>query len=670
MGQPDGGWYDETPPRVVGSTPADRATHINQRKAYINFSEFIKIENATENVIVSPPQLEQPDIKAQGRRIVVELKDSLKPNTTYTIDFSDAITDNNENNPLGNYTYTFSTGDAIDTLEVSGHVVQAQDLEPLKGIQVGLYRIDSDTIGTTDTDTIGTTDSDIIGTTATDTIGTTATDTIGDAPAIGNDTLFTTTPFLRVSRTDSRGHFVIRGVAPGNYRIFALQDVDGNYMKSQRSETLAFTDDIITPSFKDDIRQDTIWRDSLRIERIERVGYTHFLPDDIILRAFTEEQTDRYLLKTERQQPELLRIYFSNAADTLPTLRGLDFDTDGAFVIETSAKNDTINYWLRDTLLVNRDTLTTALTYMATDTAGLLQQQTDTITFIPKQSYERRKKEQQKQIDEWLKAQEKKKKKGQPYDSIMPTPHLEMKLEAPAQLDPDRNITITFPTPLATIDTSAIHLYAKHDTLWYVSRFQVDTLDTYLETRYQIRGEWRPEVEYSLEFDSLAFTDIYGHTTDKRKAGFKVRGLDEYAVIMLTLTGFEGKPVIAQLIDNSDKVVKQTFTETGVADFYYVEPHTYYLRMFVDENRNGRWDTGDYDLRRQAEAVYYYPKEIECRAKWDLPLTWNPTATPVEQQKPSALIKQKSEKRRNVKSRNLERARQKGIPVSEIPEKY
>ena len=654
MGQPDGGWYDETPPRVIGSTPADRATHINQRKAYINFSEFIKIENATENVIVSPPQLEQPDIKAQGRRIVVELKDSLKPNTTYTIDFSDAITDNNENNPLGNYTYTFSTGDAIDTLEVSGHVVQAQDLEPLKGIQVGLYRIDSDTIGTT----------------ATDTIGTTATDAIGDAPAIGNDTLFTTTPFLRVSRTDSRGHFVIRGVAPGNYRIFALQDVDGNYMKSQRSETLAFTDDIITPSFKDDIRQDTIWRDSLRIERIERVGYTHFLPDDIILRAFTEEQTDRYLLKTERQQPELLRIYFSNAADTLPTLRGLDFDTDGAFVIETSAKNDTINYWLRDTLLVNRDTLTTALTYMATDTAGLLQQQTDTITFIPKQSYERRKKEQQKQIDEWLKAQEKKKKKGQPYDSIMPTPHLEMKLEAPAQLDPDRNITITFPTPLATIDTSAIHLYAKHDTLWYVSRFQVDTLDTYLETRYQIRGEWRPEVEYSLEFDSLAFTDIYGHTTDKRKAGFKVRGLDEYAVIMLTLTGFEGKPVIAQLIDNSDKVVKQTFTETGVADFYYVEPHTYYLRMFVDENRNGRWDTGDYDLRRQAEAVYYYPKEIECRAKWDLPLTWNPTATPVEQQKPSALIKQKSEKRRNVKSRNLERARQKGIPVSEIPEKY
>ena len=627
MGSPDGGWYDDDPPRVLYSTPAEQATNVKEKKMTIYFDEFIKLADPTQNVIVSPPQLEMPEIKATGRKIVIELQDTLIPNTTYTVDFSDAISDNNEGNPMGNYTYTFSTGEQIDTFEVAGNVLDASNLEPVKGISVGLY-------------------ADLA------------------------DSAFRTKPLLRIARTDGRGRFCIRGVAPGEYRVYALQDMDANYMFSQKSEMIAFSHQTYKPTAGPDIRQDTIWRDSLRIERIERVGYTHFLPDDIILRAFTEEQTDRYLLKTERQQPELLRIYFSNAADTLPTLRGLDFDTDGAFVIETSAKNDTINYWLRDTLLVNRDTLTTELTYMATDTAGLLQQQTDTITFIPKQSYERRKKEQQKQIDEWLKAQEKKKKKGQPYDSIMPTPHLEMKLEAPAQLDPDRNITITFPTPLATIDTSAIHLYAKHDTLWYVSRFQVDTLDTYLETRYQIRGEWRPEVEYSLEFDSLAFTDIYGHTTDKRKAGFKVRGLDEYAVIMLTLTGFEGKPVIAQLIDNSDKVVKQTFTETGVADFYYVEPHTYYLRMFVDENRNGRWDTGDYDLRRQAEAVYYYPKEIECRAKWDLPLTWNPTATPVEQQKPSALIKQKSEKRRNVKSRNLERARQKGIPVSEIPEKY
>ena len=110
MGQPDGGWYDETPPKVISTSPKEGSTQVRSRKIYINFNEFIKLDNATEKVVVSPPQLEAPEIKSQGKRIVVELKDGLKPNATYTIDFSDAISDNNEGNPLGNYTYSFSTG--------------------------------------------------------------------------------------------------------------------------------------------------------------------------------------------------------------------------------------------------------------------------------------------------------------------------------------------------------------------------------------------------------------------------------------------------------------------------------------------------------------------------------------------------------------------------------
>ena len=117
MGEPDGGWFDETPPRILGSTPIDRATSVLNNKINIYFDEFIKLDNPTEKVVVSPPQLEVPEIKSQGKRISVQLLDSLKPNTTYTIDFSDAISDNNEGNPLGNYTFSFSTGGQIDTLE-------------------------------------------------------------------------------------------------------------------------------------------------------------------------------------------------------------------------------------------------------------------------------------------------------------------------------------------------------------------------------------------------------------------------------------------------------------------------------------------------------------------------------------------------------------------------
>ena len=138
MGSPDGGWYDDTPPSLVSATPQDRSVNVTDKKVTIVFDEYIKVEDVTNKVVVSPPQLEMPEIKASGKRIIVELLDSLKPNTTYTIDFSDAISDNNEGNPLGNYTYSFSTGEQIDTFEVSGTVLNAEDLEPVNGILVGL----------------------------------------------------------------------------------------------------------------------------------------------------------------------------------------------------------------------------------------------------------------------------------------------------------------------------------------------------------------------------------------------------------------------------------------------------------------------------------------------------------------------------------------------------
>jgi hypothetical protein len=138
MGNPKGGPIDETPPKFVGSTPGIGALNNNKQKIVLEFDEFIKIEKASEKVIVSPPQVQAPEIKQSGKKVTVNLLDSLKSNRTYTIDFSDAIVDNNEGNPLGNFTYTFSTGMAIDTLEVSGYVLDASNLEPVKGILVGL----------------------------------------------------------------------------------------------------------------------------------------------------------------------------------------------------------------------------------------------------------------------------------------------------------------------------------------------------------------------------------------------------------------------------------------------------------------------------------------------------------------------------------------------------
>ncbi len=618
MGQPDGGWYDETPPRIIGSNPSDKGTDIKSKKITILFDEFIQVDNPTEKVVISPPQIETPEIKGAGKKIEVVLKDSLKANTTYTVDFSDAISDNNEGNPLGNYTYSFSTGDHIDTLEVSGYVLNAQDLEPIKGVLVGLYSNLS-------------------------------------------DTAFTKLPMLRVSRTDSRGKFVIKGIAPGNYRIYALADADNNYVFSQKSEQIAFTHDTITPSFRPDVRQDTIWRDSLHIDSIQRVKYTRFLPDDIVLRAFTEIQTDRYFLKTERTQPDRFTLFFSYGSDRLPEIRGINFNDRDAFITESTLKRDTITYWLKDTALVNQDTLRMELRYMATDSLGVLRQQTDTLDVLAKESYEKRMKKLADQQEEWKKKQEKAKKRGKEYQTEMPAEALEPQYDVQSEPDPDQNITINMPSPLARIDTASIHLYSKHDTLWYRSPFILREKADKART-YELLGEWRPGIEYSLEIDTMAFTDIYGKTSSPYKQGFRVKTEDAYATLLVTVSGMKDTTVVAQLLNSSDNVVKEVSTKTGNIEFFYVDPGTYYMRMFIDSNNNGVWDTGEYAADRQAETTYYYPAKIECKAKWDLTLTWDPTGTPLERQKPLEITKQKPEKDKTIKRRNYERAEKMGIP--------
>jgi uncharacterized protein (DUF2141 family) len=620
MGSPDGGWYDDDPPRVIGCSPEDQATNVTSNKITIYFDEFIKLADASQNVIVSPPQLEMPEIKTQGKKIVVNLIDSLKPNTTYTVDFSDAITDNNEGNPLGNYTYTFSTGEQIDTFEVAGYVLSADKLDPVQGISVGLY------------------------------------DDLADSA-------FRTKPLLRISRTDERGHFVIKGVAPGEYRVYALQDADGEFKFSQKSEMIAFSHQTYTPSCKPDIRQDTIWRDTLHIDNIVRVPYTHFYPDEVVMLAFQEVQDTRNLLKIERLQPDRFTMFFTYGDERLPVIKGLNFDSDSAFIVETSEKKDTITYWLRDTTLVNQDTLRMDITYMMTDTLGQLVEQTDSaIEVLAKTPYEKRQKQLKKEIEDWQKEQEKLKKAEEPYDSIYPIKPLEPKYSVSSSMDPMGIVRIEMPTPLASLDTAAIHLYSQIDSLWYRAPFEFSRKDSTLRF-YELRADWQPDREYSLEIDSAAFVDIYGLVSNEFKQGIKVKSLDDYSTLVMQMSGLQDTSLVVQLLDKSENIVKQVRAEAdGSATFFYINPGVYYVRAFADRNGNDIWDTGNYDADLQPEDVYYYHRSVECKAKWDNTLQWNLTERKRYQQKPGELIKQKSSKgKKKLMNRNIERAKQLGI---------
>lgn len=616
-GMPDGGPYDETPPKFVRATPEPNATNNKRKKISIEFDEYIKLDKASEKVIISPPQNEAPEVKVSGHRVLVEFFDTLRENTTYTVDFGDAIVDNNEDNPLGNFAYAFSTGEHIDTMEVSGTVLSADNLEPVKGIQVGLHKN-------------------------------------------LEDSAFVKLPFDRISRTDSRGHFTIRGVAPGKYRIYALMDGNQNYFFDSKTEAVAFLDSLVVPDMRPAMRQDTVWNelDTLAYDTIYEVHYTRFLPDNLILRSFKEENPMQYLVKSEREQLNRFSLYFSAKADTLPTIKGLDFDEKDAFIIESNPRNDTIRYWIKDTVMCERDTLTFQMDYLATDTLGQLVPKTDTLRMVNKIDKKRR----MALAEEALKKEEKeRKKRAKKGDTLKVEPKFfAMSVDAPSSLDLNRNIVLKFDEPVEHIDTAAIHMAVKVDSLWEDIPFILMT-DSVVPRQYQILADWQPGQEYQLKIDSLGIKGIYGLYTNKVENQLKVKTLEDYGTLYLNIVG-AGPHAIVQLLNSSDGVVRQQpVTDKNTCDFYFLQPSTkYYIRLFNDDNNNGVWDTGNYEEKRQPEEVYYFPKVWEMKANFEFEETWDIHAVPLDKQKLDEIKKQKPDEAKKIKDRNKERARKLG----------
>lgn len=618
IGSPDGGRYDEEPPEVVSAIPADRAVNVDKQKISILFNEFVKLTNASEKVVISPPQLEVANVRAAGKRIKVTLFDSLQSNTTYTVDFSDAIEDNNEGNPMGFYTYSFSTGPVIDTMEMSGHVLAAENLEPVKGMLVGLYRADS----------------------------------------TYNDSLFRTKPLVRVSRTNGSGHFTIKGIAPGQYRIFALQDGDGDYRFSQKSEAIAFDTLVYVPSSRPDLRMDTCWRDSIYYDSIRVVPYTHYLPDDIVLFSFLEGKQDLHMLKTERPEPDWFKIYFTAPVDTLPVIRGLNFN-DSCLVLEASEHNDTLTYWITDTAFTHRtDSLEMEMRSLDTDTLGVLGWRTDTFMLVARTGWAKIRDEKQKKIDEWNKEREKKIKKSKkplpPEQNPYEQDFLDVKISPTGALDPNRNVMIQSSEPISSIDTARIHLYVVRDSNLYEEPYLL--LPTPHKARsYTLYAEWQPDYKYAVAVDSAAITGVMGHTNRKVRTELRIRNLNEYGTLIVNLLT-KDTCMVVQLLNGSDRVVtQQRVSSSGVAEFYFLSPDIYYMRCFVDINGNGKWDVGDYGQGLQPERVYYFPKPMNVRAGWDVEQEWDVQGIPVMRQKPAELIKQKADKEKTPRERNKER---------------
>lgn len=595
IGRPDGGPFDEMPPVMVKSSPEQNGLNANKKKISLEFDEYIKLENASEKVVISPPQTKQPTLSTVGKKIVIDLNDTLIPNTTYTIDFGDAIVDNNEGNALEQFAFTFSTGNAIDTMEVSGVVLNASDLEPKKGMLVGLY-------------------SNL------------------------DDTAFTKTKMERIGRTDSKGEFKIKGIRPGKYKIYALLDNDQNYMFSQKSEEIAFLDSIIIPSSFPDTKFDTTWVDTVTIDTIIERAYTHYIPDNIILKSFQEEYKTQNLLKNDRSSKEKFTLYFNTKADSLPELKGLNFDERDAFIIERSQYNDTISYWLKDSAIYNIDTLRLSVTYITKDSLFNDIKKTDTINTITKKTF--------------VKKDRKKKKEEQ--DTI-PVQHLKIDASCFKNVfDGYKDGYIKAEQPIDSFDRKAIRLTMKKDSTFTEVPFNFIKDDSNVRT-YKIIANWEESMDYIFSIDSGAIRSIYGLTNDKIEQQIKIRPIKEYGMIVLHIKGLDNQPAYAELLNKSDKPVRKVKVKDNTAEFNFLPAGSYYFRLCIDSNNDNEWTTGDFEKKIQPEEVFYYNGKIDLKAMWTIEQDWDLKAIPANKQKLLEITKQKPEqKKKQQKTRTYQ----------------
>ncbi len=590
IGNPSGGPIDKTPPIFMRSNPTPNAVNVKDRKIEIFFDEIVTLKDPSTKIIVSPAQTEMPRMSALGRKVTVELVDSLLPNTTYTIDFSNSIQDNNEGNAIDNFAFAFSTGSVIDSMRVSGYVLDSRTLEPMQSVVVGLQ-------------------SNLA------------------------DSAFHKEKLQRVALTNDRGQFTIRNVSPGSYHIFALKDLDRDYKFGNPTEDIAFLDSIIVPSIGSREAADTVYNDLNEIDTIMRATRPAYFPNDILLSMFNEDRKSQYLANNLRVDSTRISLTFAAASDTLPSLSivGRNDVPDQWYTLERSQTNDTLTYWIRPPHLVSADTLMVATTYLRTDTASNLSWGTDTLKF----TFQRQK--------------AKKKKKNEETDSLEQIRFMELHPLANGTQEVYAPLLLQTGTPIERYSREAFHLQRKlqNDTIFYPAEIKSIALrDSTLNRRdLMLKVDWEPGAAYTLAVDSLAMTDIYGLQTKPLKVDFNVRKMEEYGNIVFNIPAVRDSAIV-ELLDGTEKIVLRAPVKSHRAELLNLLPGKYYARLFIDRNGNGKYDTGNYDMHLQPEETVYSPGALNLKKHWDVDQTWDIYATPIDKQKPEAIKKNKSERKK------------------------
>ena len=576
---PTGGPKDEQHPLIVESNPPSHSVNFDKEQIKISFDEFIQIKDLKQNLIISPPIEEDPLIQEKGKTLSIKFLSELKDSTTYNIYFGNSVQDYNEGNPIENFQYVLSTGEFIDSLSIEGIVLNSFNLLPEEDVYVMLYNEYEDSI-----------------------------------------------PIKRIpdyiSKTNEEGHFRINNISHNKYKLFCLRDANRNYLFDKPGEDIAYIDSLIQFELIIEEKFDTIYQQDTLIHEIENDSIEEpqrtidtiiydkqiFYPvHNFILRLFNENKKVQYLASYNRDVKQKIVFLFNKPIKDSLTLTLLDTVVyNDWYIQETNLTNDTIFYWITDSLLYNKEELSVKLEYFKEDSNMVYQWVSDTL-----------------KLQHFAKKERGSKNDVNPDTLIKYSHNLSNK-----PFDLNRKISFDFEKPILPIDTTKISLYQVIDSLEIPVNYSIQQDTFFLRKHHLSPTKWAEDTIYKLEIMPEAFTDIYGLANDTSIIEFKTQEFEYYGKLLVDITGIDSSyQLICQLIlpeKEEENVLKEKIiTANQMIEFPFLEPKEYIFKVILDKNFNDQWDPGNYLKHIQPEEVLYYDSEIKIRSNWDMEINFD-----------------------------------------------
>ena len=576
---PTGGPKDTLPPVIVYMEPDNFTTNVDTLrppKIYVEFNEYVQIKDQQKELYTSPAMKKKPSVARRGRGIVVTIKDTLRPNTTYAINFGSSIQDNNESNPLHSMRYVFSTGPEIDSMYMSGYTADSYKADSVSKSFIYFFIADS-----------------------------------VEQPQEWDSTMFKYKPQV-IARAEKNGIFIAQNLKPVNYRIYAFEDTNGNMEYEPSVDQIGFLDTTYNPMYMPGF---TIWYDSLR-------HYPSAEPQ-LYFRMFMDRRFARQVLSgQERVNRHKALIYFGAPN---PEVTKIEFDSipsDKVIYDPQTVGKDTVALWFNIPAEELPDTIKGRITYFKHDSINNLVESEDKLRLAWVKTESKSEREEREKLE---KEREKAEREGREWEEPEKKNPFKVTIPSSGEVNKYKHVDFEFDYPLTKFDTTALLFTMTTETITEPQNVKYTILrDTLNRRKFQLRAEWEPKAKYELVMPAGMFENIAAETNDTIKCTYTASDPEKYAIVNIKVRGTHPRARYILQITNAQGRVQRELADVtpGSYTFEYVSPGDIMLRVVEDMNANGKWDTGDMVLMRQPERTEIYKNDdgietITTKENWE-----------------------------------------------------